>query len=55
MRILGCLSFALVFGVLCFALGLSHSPDGFASRWAPVLTMPSEGITIQRVTRWTNS
>lgn len=39
MRWLGCLSFAFVVGVASFAFGLSQSPDGFASRFAPALSM----------------
>lgn len=46
MRILGCLSFAFVVGVAAFAVGISFPPRSFASRWAPVLTMPTEGMTV---------
>lgn len=48
-------SAVFVLTVFAYAVGLSQRPDCFASRWAPVLTMPTEGITIQRVTRWTIS
>lgn len=40
--------FVFVLAVAAYAVGQSRQPDSFASRWSPVLTMPTEGLTIKR-------
>ena len=47
------LSLAFVLSVAATAFVLSR-PDSFASRWSPALSMPSEGVTIKMVDRWTH-
>lgn len=42
------LTLVFLVAVWAFAIGLQwQRPDSFASRWSPVLTMPSEGLTIR--------